>query len=185
MNNPKKVDEPGEARTAPPTDPFGKSLYAISVAIAVAGGVITLLVMILTVVSVVGRGALSAPLLGDSEIVEVGIAIAIFSFLPYCQIRGANVIVDFFTMRMDPRSRAGLDAAMNAVCFACVAVLTWRLAVGGLAVFRGGDNSMFLRIPLWWGYLAGFLVSVVWSLTCLYTTLRFARAMKSAERSVG
>lgn len=185
MNHPEMAVEPGEPRTAPPTDPFGKTLYAISVAIAVAGGMITLLVMILTVVSVVGRGALNAPLLGDSEVVEVGIAIAIFSFLPYCQIRGANVIVDFFTMRMNPRSRAALDAVMNAVCFVCVAVLTWRLAVGGLAAFRGGDNSMFLRIPLWWGYLAGFVVSVVWSLTCLYTTLRFAGAAKGAERSGG
>jgi hypothetical protein len=74
---------------------------------------------------------------------------------------------------------------MNAVFFICVAVLTWRLAVGGLAAFRNGDNSMFLRIPLWWGYLAGFLMSVVWCLTCLHTTLRFGRAMLTADERRG
>lgn len=174
--------EPGEARTAPPNDTFGRALYASSVAIALSGGLITLLVMVLTVASVVGRGALNAPLLGDSEVVEVGVAIAIFSFLPYCQMRGANVIVDFFTMRTSSRTRAALDMVMNAVFFVCVAVLTWRLAVGGLVAFRNGDNSMFLRIPLWWGYIAGFVASVAWTLACLYTTIRFARAAIRADR---
>ena len=182
MTQARAAPEPREARAAPPEDTFGRALYASSVVIALSGGLLTLLVMVLTVASVVGRGALNAPLLGDSEVVEVGIAIAIFSFLPYCQMRGANVIVDFFTMRMSPRSQAALDMVMNAVFFVCVAVLTWRLAVGGLLAFRNGDNSMFLRIPLWWGYLASFVISVVWTLVCLYTTLRFARAAMGAVR---
>jgi TRAP-type C4-dicarboxylate transport system permease small subunit len=172
-----------DPRTAPPADPFGRALYDASVFIAICGGLITLVVMVLTVWSVVGRGVFNAPLLGDSEIVEVGIAVAIFSFLPYCQMRGANVIVDFFTMGMGVRSRAGLDMVMNAVFLACVAVLTWRLAVGGLAAYKNGDNSMFLRIPLWWGYLAGFIVCVVWCLTCLHTTLRWGRVMMGATGS--
>jgi len=168
---------PGETRTTPPADRFGRALYEASVVIAVIGGLITLVVTALTVVSVVGRGVFNDPLLGDSEVVEVGIAVAIFSFLPYCQMRGANVIVDFFTMGASTRTRAFLDMVMNATFFICVAVLTWRLAVGGLAAFRNGDNSMFLRIPLWWGFFAGFLVSIVWCLSCLYVTLRFGRVM--------
>ena len=172
---------PGEARLAPPVDRFGRALYDASVAIAVIGGLITLVVTALTVVSVVGRGVFNDPLLGDSEVVEVGIALAIFSFLPYCQMRGANVIVDFFTMAASTRMRACLDMIMNAVFLACVAVLTWRLAVGGLAAFRNGDNSMFLRIPLWWGYLAGFIVSIVWCLSCLHVAVRFGRVMIGAD----
>ncbi len=169
-----------EPRHAPPGDAFGRFLYDSSVAIAVFGGLIVLIVMALTVASVVGRTALDRPLLGDSEIVEVGIAIALFCSLPYCHIRGANVIVDFFTMKASARTRAMLDLAMNAVFLVCVLVLTWRLAIGGWAVYTGGDNSMFLRIPLWWGYFIGFVVMIVWCLTCLHAVMRFWRAMVAA-----
>jgi TRAP-type C4-dicarboxylate transport system permease small subunit len=141
---------------------------------AVLGGVLLVVVLALTTGSVIGRTAANSPLLGDSEIVELGVAAAIFAFMPYCQIRGANVLVDFFTMGARPRTRALLDTVMNAVFLVCVAILTWRLAVGGIQAYRGGDNSMFLRLPLWWGYLVGFLGSVVWVLTCIHAVLRHA-----------
>ncbi len=157
-------------------DAFGRALYDGSVAIAVFGGLNLLLVMVLTVASVIGRTALDRPMLGDSEVVEAGIAIALFCSLPYCQMRGANVIVDFFTLAASEHTRALLDLVMNTVFLVCVAVLTWRLAIGGWAVFIGGDNSTFLRIPLWWGYLTGFVVMIVWCLTCTYAMRQSWRA---------
>ena len=77
--------------------------------------VILVVVTILTIVSVVGRTGFDVPILGDSEIVEVGVAYSVFSFLAYCQMRGANVIVDFFTARAPAVVRNGLDAVSNAV----------------------------------------------------------------------
>jgi TRAP-type C4-dicarboxylate transport system permease small subunit len=174
---------PGGSRGAPPEDAFGRALFRLSEAIAVLGGLLLLLVTALTVASVVGRGGFNSPLLGDSEVVEVGCAVAIFAFLPYCQMRGANVIVDFFTMAASRRTRAALDTVMHAVFFACVAVLTWRLALGGLGAWRSGDNSMFLRIPLWWGYLAGFVVALVWCATCAYSVVRHGRGVRAGEAS--
>ena len=64
------------------------------------------------------------PLLGDTEIVELLIGIAIACFMPYCQMRGANVIVDFFTMKASDRTKAGLDAFMTLV-FAMAIVAVW------------------------------------------------------------
>jgi TRAP-type C4-dicarboxylate transport system permease small subunit len=177
MSDAGREGAPQAGRGAPPTDPLGRALFRLSETIAVVGGLFLVVVTALTVASVVGRGALNAPLLGDSEIVEVGCAVAIFAFLPYCQMRGANVIVDFFTMAAGPRTRALLDTIMDAVFLACVGVLVWRLALGGLGAYRSGDNSMFLRIPLWWGYLAGWLVSLVWCATSAYAVVRHARGV--------
>ena len=60
-------------------------------------------------------GAFGRPLLGDSELIEFLCGIAVFAFLPYCQLRGANVIVDFFTSRCRRAPRTWLDAAMSLV----------------------------------------------------------------------
>ena len=171
----------GESRSrlrvgGPPDDSFGARLYAVSERLAVLGGISLLVVTVFTVLSVVGRTALNAPVLGDQEIVELGCAFAIFSFMPYCQMRAANVIVDFFTAGLGVRYRNFLDALMNTVFSLCVLVITWRLAVGGLGAFRSGDNTMFLRIPQWWGYSVAFIACIVWTLACGYSVFRSVRA---------
>ena len=166
----------------PSGDPFGTLLFAVCEGLAVLGGIALLVVTVFTVISVVGRTAFDTPVLGDQEIVELGCAVAIFAFMPYCQMRAANVIVDFFTARFGQSSRDALDALMNAIFTACIVVVTWRLAVGGIGAYRAGDATMFLRLPQWWGYSFAFLACVAWTLACLYSTLRSLRAMRSGGR---
>ena len=151
---------------------FGTALFTLSERLAVFGGLMLIVVTVFTVVSVVGRTALDMPVLGDQEIVELGCAIAIFSFMPYCQMRAANVIVDFFTARLPQSARDGLDSIMNAIFSVCILIVTWRLAVGGIGAFHAADTSMFLRIPQWWGYALAFIGCLVWSAACIYSVYR-------------
>lgn len=173
--------EGGRSKGGRPADPFGARLFAASEGLAVIGGLSLLFVTVFTVLSVVGRTGFDMPILGDQEIVELGCAIAIFAFMPYCQMRAANVIVDFFTARVSPAGRNLLDALMNAIFSGCVLLITWRLAVGGIGAFEAGDNTMFLRIPQWWGYSLAFVACVMWSLACCYSVLRSLRAMRRDE----
>lgn len=170
---------------APRGDPFGARLFALSEGLAVLGGLSLVVVTVFTVLSVVGRTAFDMPILGDQEIVELGCAIAIFAFMPYCQMRAANVIVDFFTARLSQATRDALDSVMNAIFSACILVVTWRLAIGGIGAFDGADASMFLRIPLWWGYAFAFVACILWSLACLYSLRRSLRHMRAAGRTAG
>jgi len=155
--------------------PAGCALMCLSEILALAGGIILVVVTALTVFSVVGRTGFNLPILGDSEIVEVGVAFSIFSFLAYCQMRGANVIVDFFTARAPAVLRNGLDAVSNAMFAVVVCILTWRLALGGIETFEREDFSMFLNIPIWWGYLGAFVSCLVWAAACLYTAAQRLR----------
>ena len=168
---------------APRDNRFGATLFALSEALAVFGGIVLLAMTAFTVVSVVGRTALDLPVLGDQEIVELGCAIAIFSFMPYCQMRAANVIVDFFTARLSQAARDGLDATMNAIFSLCILIVTWRLGVGGIATYEVADASMFLRIPQWWGYALAFIGCIAWSLACLYATIRSVGYMRESRRA--
>jgi len=131
------------------------------------GGVALLGAMATMVVTVAGA-AFGSPLLGDSEIVELLGGIAVFAFLPYCHLRGANVLVDFFTKPLPDRAKSWLDAAMN-VAFAAVAlVLAWRLVEGGLGAYERSKRSMFLQLPDWWGYAVGTASMALWIAVCLF-----------------
>ena len=71
---------------------------------AALGACVLVLMAMMTVVSVVGRAFFSHPILGDVELVQLGCAVVVSCFLPYTQLRRANIIVDFFTkMRGKPR----------------------------------------------------------------------------------
>ena len=173
------LSEPGRG-TPPRPGSFAARLFRACEGLAVFGGIMLLVVTAFTVASVVGRTAFDSPVLGDQEIVELGCAIALFSFMPYCQMRASNVIVEFFTAPLPAAMRALLDTIMNVVFSVCIVIVTWRLAVGGLAAYDGGDTTMFLEMSVWWGYLCAFVACVAWSLACIYSVFRSAGEMRAA-----
>lgn len=136
---------------------------------AAVGGFALLLVMLVTLVSVIGSSVFGKPLLGDTEIVELLIGIAIACFMPYCQMRGSNVIVDFFTMKIPERGKDGLDALMTLAFAIIVSVLTERLIEGAVIQYERDRVSMFLRLPQWWGYAVASVAAVLWSAVTFYT----------------
>ena len=150
-----------------------RTLTAVSEAFALLGGLIVCAAIIVTVVAVVAA-RLGSPILGHNEIVELLVGVAIAFFLPWCQIRGANVVVDFFTARFPARLRDGLDAVMAFAFAVVVAVLAWRLVLGGITAFERGRTSMFLTLPQWWGYAPAALAMVLWSAVCLMSAVEAA-----------
>jgi TRAP-type C4-dicarboxylate transport system permease small subunit len=119
---------------------------------AIAGGLCTVAVALMTVASIVGRSAFRAPVQGDVEITQLGIAWAISLCLPWCQLHGGNIIVDFFTQRVGQRTLRLLDATGCLLLALMAALLAWRTAAGALAVHGAGETSMILGMPGWWVY---------------------------------
>ena len=97
--------EPGNG-SGRPTDPVGRLLYSIARWLAILGGAILAAMALLTTVSIAGRAAFSAPVRGDFELVAIGTGIAVFAFLPWCQLTRGNVLVDFFMDRAPVRAKA-------------------------------------------------------------------------------
>lgn len=122
-------------------------------ALAMCGSLVLVVLAAITVTSVLGRYIFNTPITGDFEMVEIGCAIAISTFLPYCQLKNGNVIVDFFTLRASERVKNLLDAFGCILLTLAFAILTWRLALGGYDLFRFNDQTMILQIGTWWGFL--------------------------------
>lgn len=138
--------------------------------------------MLATLYSVIGA-RFDKPLLGDTEVVELLVGVAIACFMPYCHLRGANVIVDFFTMKLPPRARDSLDALMNVVFALIIAVLTWRLVEGAYDQWARQRVSMFLQIPQWWGFAMAAGACLLWTLTSLQVALDRLRRVRALRTS--
>jgi TRAP-type C4-dicarboxylate transport system permease small subunit len=127
-------------------------LRRLAVWFALAGGAVACIVGMLTVASIAGRATMSRPIQGDVELTQFGIAFAIALFLPWAQLRGSNIIVDFFTQRARAGTIAVLDAFGSLLLAAMVALLAWRAAAGAFAVSAAHESTMILELPMWWTY---------------------------------
>ena len=127
-------------------------LRHLATAFALGGGAAALVAAVLTVTSVALRASTSQPIQGDVELTQFAIALAISLCVPWSQLQGANIIVDFFTQRL-PAARIrmldGIGALLMAVMFA---LLAWRTGVGAVAVHAAGETSMIRALPMWWVY---------------------------------
>jgi len=132
----------------------------ISTAWAILGGLVLLAVALINVASVLGFAILNRSFVGDFEMTEVGVAIAAFAFLPYCQIADLNVTADIFTARASRfwLSVFSLLGALIALGFGLL--LTWRMYAGMIDQKTYDATTATLQIPLWLAY-AGCLVSLV------------------------
>lgn len=151
---------------------------------AIIGGLIIAALSLMTVASILGRWVSSLPLVsdiaalswirpvtGDYEMVEMGTAIAVFLFLPYCHLRGGHVTVDLLAMRAPLGVQRFLAMLAEALFLVVSCLITWRLYHGLLDKHRYMETSMLLGIPLWWGYVAGIVGFTLLSLVCLYRLL--------------
>lgn len=150
-----------------------------STALALVGGLVLTGLMLMSIASIAGRALFNKPLSGDFELVEIGSGLAIFLFLPACQLRGANVIVDFFTTGMSRRGQSRLDAFGALLYTLAAALFAWRLVFGGLDYLRYGEKTMVLGLPLWWSFVL-IIPAMVWLvLVSAYTVSRHVKSARA------
>jgi TRAP-type C4-dicarboxylate transport system permease small subunit len=146
---------------------------------AFGGGAILVALTGMSVASITGRAFLGRPVPGDFELVQIGCGAAIAAFLPYCQLRRGNIIVDFFTVRAGPHAQGALDALGALLVALVMAVLAWRTAVGMVAVRAAGEVSMIVGFPIWIGYAAIVPSLALAALVALHTARESWKAARA------
>jgi len=116
---------------------------------AILAGVLLTVITLMTCLSVLGRNTTGTTLVGDFELTGVAAGAAIALFLPWCQFRRGNIIVDFFTSGASPRTNAGLDRLGAALLGLVMALLAWRTVLGGLSAWSTQSTTMMLGFPEW------------------------------------
>lgn len=151
-------------------------LAAFTRPLAVAGGFLMLAVAATVTVNVLLRWLFNTAVSGDIELVQIGTAVAVFAFLPLCQSRRGNIVVDSFTAGLPPRVRNGLDALWDIVYVAMALIIAWRLGVGAWDTIRSNTVSMMLGLPTGWAIAACSAMAVFLALVAIATALRVLRS---------
>lgn len=130
---------------------------------------------LMSVYSIVGRSLLGKPVLGDYEMVQMMSAIAVSMALPFCQMMGGHIIVDFFTVKVPKRINATLDLMAALLLAVCSFAIAWMVVGATLQFMKNHDATMLLNLPTWWGYAPMGPSFFLLGCAALYTAWKHAR----------
>lgn len=140
-------------------------------ALAILGGLVLVAITLLTVVSITGRAFVRqglGPIPGDFELVEAMTAFAVFSFLPWCQLRRAHATVDVFTSFLSDRVNRWIDLVTELVMTLVMVLIAWRLWYGMMDKIRYHETTFILQFPVWWGFAAAMFAVAIGVVVSFY-----------------
>lgn len=194
-------------------------------ALAILGGVVLIVITLLTVVSILGRAMLTTaylatpsylmwadglfgalrdamrwlvdlrlqlgswtfrigPVPGDFELVEVLTAFAVFSFLPWCQLRRAHANVDVFTSFLPERINRVIDLVTELLMTLVMILIAWRLWYGMTDKMRYSETTFILQYPVWWGFAAAMFAASIGVIVSVYMTWIRIRELSATGATV-
>ena len=143
-------------------------LESLAKASAILAGLLMTVITLMTCVSLIGRNTTGATLAGDFELTGVAAGAAISLFMPWCQLRRGNIIVDFFTAKASERTNAALDRLGAPLLGLVFALLAWRTTLGGLNAYSSQSGTMMLGFPEWVVYAAMVPPFILTTVIALY-----------------
>ena len=170
----------------------GRVIDMIARLFAYIGGFILVAMALVTVVSIVGRALLSfglSPVRGDYELVANGCALAVFCFLPYCQLKRGHVTVDIVTSMFPPRAQAVFGLIGDLLITLAAIIMMRQLWFGFGEKFPYGSDALRdtlgmgykpffaettyeLEIPVWIPYGLALIGAGLFVIVSLYTVWR-------------
>ena len=103
--------------------------------------------MVLTCVDVVGRYFFSRPVLGATELTEIGLALVIFSAMPIISWRGGHIVVDLIDGFVSPWLLKVFTWVSTIVVVSSFYFVAFRIYELGARDLKRGIKTDFLHIP--------------------------------------
>lgn len=149
-------------------------IYRLAYWAALVGGLVLVALTLMVVASVSGRALIGiglGPIPGDFELVEVGVGVAVFFFLPWCYLKGGHATVDLLYMHMPKWIQRAIVIISDVLMMAVWLVLTWMLWQGLLEKKEYMETTFILQMPIWWAYAFCFVGAVIGCLSYIAKTL--------------
>ena len=158
-----------------------KLLEALAKLCAVIAGVLLTVITLMTCVSLIGRNTTGWTIVGDFELSGSAAGAAIALFMPWCQIKRGNIMVDFFTTRCSAATQDRLDRFGALLLALAMGLMTWRTSIGGLNAWTSKAGSMMLGFPEWVVYVGMVPPLALTTLIALAQALRGFEGFDNAD----
>lgn len=128
---------------------FSNALERVARLCSILGGLVMTALMMMTCYSLISRNVFDTALIGDFELTGVGAGAAIALFMPLCQLKHENIIVDFFTANRSAAFNFRLDRLGDLLMTVIFALLAWRCTAAAINAVDTMGASMLLGFPDW------------------------------------
>ncbi|RIX40494.1 MAG: TRAP transporter small permease [Rhodocyclales bacterium GT-UBC] len=118
-------------------------------AMAISGGMLFIVLIAMSLVSIVGRKLGFGSVNGDIELMQAGTAVAATAFLPYCTLLGEHIKVDFFTESMRDSLKRPIDGVAELLLGGVSVLLAWRTILSAVATYESQEVTTLVSLPLW------------------------------------
>ncbi|KZB68865.1 MULTISPECIES: TRAP transporter small permease [Thalassospira] len=147
-------------------------LYKAASWFAVIGGLLALLIAVVTIVNVTAFGldkiarlfdANFPAIIGYEDFVSMIVSSAALMFFPYCQAHRGHVAVDVF-IKMFPDGFARVIDVVSSILMTGLALFLGYMMVNGLIEVRGDNTlSAILGWTIWPFYVPGIISMFLWA----------------------
>jgi TRAP-type C4-dicarboxylate transport system permease small subunit len=152
---------------------FSNALGRLARLCSILGGLLMTGLMLMTCYSLIGRNVFDTALIGDFELTGIGSGAAIAFFMPLCQFKRDNIIVDFFTANRSAAFNFKLDRFGDLLMTLIFFLLAWRCGAAAINARETEGASMLLGFPDW----------VVFTSMCIpFSLTAFIAAMQTLSR---
>lgn len=145
--------------------------------LALAGGVMLFLLMLLTVIAVVMRKVFLSPILGAQDLSEAGLVVVVFLCMAYGGWTGAHIAVDLVGTFLKGRALDWLDTATRSAGGVMFMAIAWETAKQGRDALESGMASNMILIPHYPFYFLITFGSVLFAIVLFYQAFRSARGL--------
>ncbi len=149
-----------------------KILESLAQLCAILAGVLLTAITLMICVSLIGRNSIGWTIVGDFELSGSAAGAAIALFMPWCQVKRGNIIVDFFTAQASEATRIKLDRFGALMVALAMGLMTWRTSIGGLNAWKSQAGSMMMGFPEWIVYVCMLPPLALTALIALTQALR-------------
>ena len=161
-----------------------KTLESLAKFCAILAGLLLIVITLMTCASLIGRNTTGDSIVGAFELTGVAAGAAIALFMPLCQLRRGNIIVDFFTAKLSERTNDKLDRFGTLLRVVIFGLLAWRTSLGGLNVFSANSETQIMGFPEWVVYAAMVPPFILTGLIALHQTVFGFASEDTAETAI-
>ena len=120
--------------------------------LALIGGIVLFAIMLLVSAAVFFRYVLNQPILGDQELVEIGMSVVVMMAMPFTAMRGQHIRVDIFDRKLGDLGRYCCDIFARVLSVFVLVVLINKTWDKTLDAHEYGDVTNMIEIPVWITY---------------------------------
>lgn len=161
-------------------NPFTKIVDTVSRKVEAVSWVALLLMMVIVAANTITR-RFNYPIYGTYDFSCFLLVLVTAPALSRCAVEKGHISLDMLTSKMPEKAQTILGCIINALCAIFCVIITYSLAIRGIAFFKSGMTGMTVNIPVWPFILVEALMTLLLALVYVSNMIQSIAKLKGGN----